>query len=653
MLFFYPNISSDTPMDIVSDDSIALSSSVHAKPGSSSDANKLKQAIWLDRVDQTLAINPGLIQRPRDTRFCRHGENGMCDYCSPLEPYDLNSINEWLYKLKQEYKRNLTGNTAESESESGQKESIKYLSAHSYLRKLIKPSSSKSKVAKAEGLVEPLDVVLETPSFKVNPHCDSGHAPYPEAMCAKCQPSAIVLMQQSFRMVDHVEFESPRLIDDFLSYWRQSGLQRFGWLYGKYVPYCMDGNAIYHNSKKVSSGATELEIHGVPLGMKAVVSFIYEPKQHNGVDGIELDDSREALDEEADVETFAKLLGMRRVGMIYTDLEDAGTGDGKVICKRHADSFFLSSAEIIFIAHQQNLHPYYTAYAKKAPGQRSPDPSELSSQYDPASLSRLGTFGSKLVSVVVSGDKNGDIHLSAYQVSNTCMGMVRDSVIDATMDPTKMKVVPSTKKKYVPEVFYKYRNEYGRLVQEAAQPYYPVEYHIVTLTEGFPQSPSPWFSTPSQFPIENRIGQSPEYQPADHTNLLALKQHFASLKQQSSNSSKTVADILNDFHLMLFLKRSECIGDADVWAQLVKLVALDYANAALADNESLKSKYLKEIETSESVMNLLASLEHMEPAGSGSSTGNDAAAEGWSCKHCTFHNETSSSDCQMCGLPRN
>lgn len=127
------------------------------------------------------------------THSCKHGDKGMCDYCTPLEPYDEKYLEE---------------------------NKIKHLSFHSYLRKLSSKGSP----------------VVEFPNFKVKSGCSS-HPPYPEGLCTKCQPSAIILQRQPFRMVDHIEFEKSTIVDEFIKYWRSTGYQRFGYLYGRFEPY--------------------------------------------------------------------------------------------------------------------------------------------------------------------------------------------------------------------------------------------------------------------------------------------------------------------------------------------------------------------------------------------------------------------------------
>ena len=59
-----------------------------------------------------------------------------------------------------------------------------------------------------------------------------------------------------YRHVDNVMFEDSRIVDRFIEGWRRSGCQRIGYLYGKYEEYT-----------------------DVPLGIRAVVSAIYEPAQ--------------------------------------------------------------------------------------------------------------------------------------------------------------------------------------------------------------------------------------------------------------------------------------------------------------------------------------------------------------------------------------
>lgn len=62
-----------------------------------------------EEVDGVLSKQNGLIRRNKDAKMCRHGENGQCVFCAPLEPYDEGYLRE---------------------------QNIKHLSFHSYLRKI-------------------------------------------------------------------------------------------------------------------------------------------------------------------------------------------------------------------------------------------------------------------------------------------------------------------------------------------------------------------------------------------------------------------------------------------------------------------------------------------------------------------------------------
>lgn len=462
MLFLFPCSSPSTSSEVMD---VATPHSSSSQPSTSSSSSSSSSSMSRshsspqfpeDDIDQFLAKQEGKIFRNRDPQLCRHGPMGKCVHCVPLEPFDEDYLNHL-------------------------DPPVKHMSFHAYIRKLT-GGADKGKF-----------VALENISCKIKSGCE-GHPPWPEGICTKCQPSAITLNRQKYRHVDNIMFENHTIADRFLDYWRKTGSQRMGYLYGRYT-----------------------EHKDIPLGIRAEVAAIYEPPQIGTQNSLEL-----LEDPKADaVEEVAAKLGLRKVGWIFTDLMSEDTRKGTVRYARNKDSYFLSAEECITAGHFQNQHQ------------------------NNCRLSPDGHFGSKFVSVVATGGPDNQVHFEGYQVSNQCMALVRDECLLPCRDAPELGYAKeSSTEQYVPDVFYKDKDKFGNDITHLARPL-PVEYLIIDITTTFPKDPQFTFSSSQRFPFENR-------------QALGETQDFHSLATYLSQCSpSSFLDIVSDFHLLLFLMTNE------------------------------------------------------------------------------------------------
>ena len=93
------------------------------------------------------------------------------------------------------------------------------------------------------------------------------------------------------------------------------------------------------------------------------------------------------------VQEVAANLGLTRLGWIFTDLVPLNSASQLVKTCRGPDTHFLSAQEIITAAAYQNAHP------------------------NKSRLTEEGEYGSKFVTVCVTGNKEHEIHMEGYQVT--------------------------------------------------------------------------------------------------------------------------------------------------------------------------------------------------------------------------------------------
>ncbi|XP_017782702.1 PREDICTED: nuclear protein localization protein 4 homolog [Nicrophorus vespilloides] len=527
---------------------VIASGSGMASRGKINSVSLNKVAVKEDDVDVQLLKVDGKIFRKKDDKLCRHNSNSRCFHCSALEPYDEAYLRE---------------------------QKINHLSFHSYLRKM------------TSGVDRGKFLALEDLTCRIRSGCKD-HPPWPKGICSKCQPNAVTLNRQVYRHVDNVQFENTKLVERFLNYWRSTGHQRIGFLFGKY------------------------EMHtDVPLGIRTTVAAIYEPPQESTRDSVQLlpDDKAEL------VQLLAEALGLKMVGWIFTDLIAEDVQKGTVKHTRHIDTYFLSAQECYMAAYYQNMYP------------------------NPCKHSSNGHFGSKFVTVCVTGDKTNQVHMEGYQVSNQCMALVRDNCFVPTKDAPELGYIrESSDKQYVPDVYYKEKDTYGNEVSRLARPL-PVEYLLLDVPASTPLSPIYSFNPDDSkqlFPVENRLvdGHIQDFN--------ALSQY---LSQFNPDEFLTA---ISDFHLLLYIATMDMLPLREYMAPLLEAIKTGNVEEARQWARSEQWATLEQLIAASSPPNSRPG----SVAGGSVNAGTNSSGPQWTCPYCTFLNSSDISNCEMCNLPR-
>ncbi|XP_013172472.1 PREDICTED: nuclear protein localization protein 4 homolog [Papilio xuthus] len=407
-------------------------------------------------------------------------------------------------------------------------------------------------------------ISLDELSCKIKPGCKE-HPPWPRGICSACQPGAVTLNRQPYRHVDNVLFQRPALVERLLAYWRATGHQRLAFLYGRY------------------------ERHpDVPLGIRARVTAVWEPPQESGRDSIVVGEEPHA----ALLADLAARLGLRRLGWIFTDLLPEDLAAGTVRHLRGVDTHFLSAQECITAGHFQNLHPNACRHASS------------------------GYFGSKFVTVCVTGDSEKQVHLEGYQVSGQCQALVRDGILLPTRDAPELGYIRDcSAQHYVPDVYYKERDAYGNEVGVSARRV-PVAYLLVDVPVGVARQPAAPPAAPAP--------------PAALHSLRDLHRHI--------EAAPSFLEAMSELHVLLFLCTNEALPlSLSCVAPLVEAVRAQDGAAAERWRAGPQAGTL---------------LQLARAAAEGEGEG-EATLAPWTCALCTYHNAPELRACEMCAMPRN
>ena len=255
------------------------------------------------------------------------------------------------------------------------------------------------------------------------------------------------------------------------------------------------------------------------------------------------------------------------------------------------------------------------------------------------------------------------------QVSNQCMALVRDHCMVPCRDAPELGYIKeSSNEQYVPDVFYKLKDEYNNEVTKLGRPL-PLEYLLIDIPAGVAkETESSFFTVPNPgvrpFPPENR-------------QIMGEMQDFGALSNYVSQfDRRTFLEAVSDLHFLFYLATMDIYPMRPFLDPLLDAVkeknrdkAADWAHEeAWATVEQLVTAQgpspdpiLPPGAGGRGAGGPLGALGGGGGVGVGGGAGGGAAGGNtnvnaggamWACPHCTFLNQPHLSSCEICSLPK-
>ncbi|KAG0437957.1 Nuclear protein localization protein 4 [Dictyocoela muelleri] len=525
----------------------------------------------LKNISHDLKFKDG-IKRSRDKLLCQHGEKGMCSNCAPLDVWD------------KDYHKRM---------------GIKYISYRSYIKMLEKSKFNN----------DDTKFIDDNKSTDVK-KCTHG----PNIKCIHCTDKKIILKPQQFRTCDHLEFDSENIVKEFL---RDCPLkenisvkEKFGFLIGKYLDY-----------------------ERVPLGIKALVSAIYEPEQENFPDGFFINDLN------PDIYFFLEKIGLEIVGMIYTNLNDKNLNDKNLNDKNLNDKNLNDKNLNDKNLNDKNLNDK-NLNDKNLNDENFNNDDDLNilSSIEISFIASFQQFfsennHSKFITAVLKKNKNREIIIEPFMISQQGQQLINEN-----------KLIPTLTTKFYNKyhnsipIAYSSLNEY-KLVVERIEKFIPSEYFIVKPTQGYKENPRFYNHKNLERVSKKKIAQyfGDEFCFSKFSNFSFI---FRIFKDSNDFDKESINDFNNENDLN---SNNDFNNEKDFNNQIdnsdlefkINYKDLDLLINSIKSNDEVEFSKFQLTDGYKKIKKIL-----------------ERYSDTWSCIRCTFINKNNTTECEMCMLPR-